>query len=451
MEEGTICFELQKQGWTFDPQMGGTVEGGHFRSMLNLGTLPSSASSVSMQAFITEGSSTMVSPVVVDAFTYLPSTSSLLRLRFAELYPVVDAFLVLVGSHTHDGAPILPGSPPLPGGGDWWGYGGKVRVVHVDLSSTTGTGGGEGAAVREEMQRDATTEAVEEYGAYATTLDNLKLWTPTSLRRWMRSTARPPMPLPCIELDAGWHLSTFGPPQELVRKVRHTCCEHEKFRGSKVFEDEDKMGRIARGGRHLYDLNGDKEFMAVRRWEGEGHPIAVEECERGADEECEWIEEFFLKPLTEAEKYELDQDILRASFELTQDFAMDYRTKNGPEGRDGHHLLEVECSRGNPGQEEVEMFDREEVGGGLGAENKQKLIDTMAHSCMKQGGVGVATEKVVLDSDAHREIIYDGRTYFIKLTAADDPVEVARYHCIGIGMNDEQCRILEDEMKTWFK
>jgi hypothetical protein len=259
------------------------------------------------------------------------------------------------------------------------------------------------------------------------------------------------MPLPCIELDAGWHLSTFGPPQELVRTVRHTCCEHEKFRGSKVFEDEDKMGRIARGGRHLYNLNGDKEFMAVRRWEGEGHPIAVEECERGADEECEWIEEFFLKPLTEAEKYELDQDILRASFELTQDFAMDYRTNNGPEGRDGHHLLEVECSRGNPGQEEVEMFDREEVGGGLGAENKQKLIDTMAHSCMKQGGVGVATEKVVLDSDAHREIIYDGRTYFIKLTAADDPVEVARYHCIGIGMNDEQCRILEDEMKTWFK
>jgi len=102
--------------------------------------------------------------VVIDSFTYLPTTSSLLRLRFAELYPVVDRFLVILGTHSHSGEPLAHDVGPGwgAGGGDWWGYGDKVNVVNIDLTHTLGVQGDEGGQVREEIQRDATTAGVGE-------------------------------------------------------------------------------------------------------------------------------------------------------------------------------------------------------------------------------------------------------------------------------------------------
>ena len=171
----------------------------------------------------------------------------------------------------------------------------------------------------------------------------------------------------------------------------------------------------------------------------------------GPGSDCEWIEEFFLKPLSEAEEYELDQDILKAQIDLDKDFTMDFMTwqVEGSEESHGHHLLTVDCTSDKVAYEEVETFEREKVVGTLGREVKELLIETMERSCERQGGVGFATEVVRVKDDVHEEIEYDGEVYYIVLKRTDDVEEVARYHCKGIGMEDEPCKLLEEEMKTW--
>jgi len=131
-------------------------------------------------------------------------------------------------------------------------------------------------------------------------------------------------PLPCILAptkyedgsEVGWHLSSFGSASELVWKIRNTCCEHTKFRDSDLYSDEDKMERIKRAGTPYFQVGGTVGGLKVRKHEGGGNPTAVEECaEKTGGKECGWIEEFFDKPLTEGERYTMEQDVLQASYE----------------------------------------------------------------------------------------------------------------------------------------
>ena len=100
--------------------------------------------------------------------------------------------------------------------------------------------------------------------------------------------------------DSGWHLTTFGGIDKVMRKIGNTCCNPTEY--TAALYGKEVVRRAILGGKEYYKLKEGGGGLRKIDWSTHQHvmlPDAVRECvdfddEGGYNIVCSWVKPFFL-------------------------------------------------------------------------------------------------------------------------------------------------------------
>ncbi|GMH85631.1 hypothetical protein TL16_g10293 [Triparma laevis f. inornata] len=281
--------------------------------------------------------------------------------------------------------------------------------------------------------------------AYATTLERMEGKSCTD-ERYIDYDKSPFPSLPSIIPHAGWHLASFGGADEVINKIKNTCCNPSQFEGE-TFEDLKAMESLMENGIPYYQAQGWGETVSdiAPVWLdnafdfGIGVPSAAQGCRGGGGGGgfCKVLFPEKVQP-TFKQSYALNQRMLKLNKE-SGNVSEDYTTTHN--ALKSEHVDELKCACGEEAAE-VERYNSliaEKIGRGLDYDVKAVLVQRLVDGCAVGGGGGVTSTLVRHDDTHYLDVVFDDVGYVVALKRWEDAEQVAKYHCEGMGMDDESC------------
>lgn len=138
------------------------------------------------------------------------------------------------------------------------------------------------------------------------------------------------------------------------------------------------------------------------------------------------------------QSYALNQRLLKLNKE-SGTVSEDYTTTHN--ALKSEHVDELKCACGEEAAE-VERYNSliaEKIGRGLDYDVKAVLVQRLVDGCAEGGGGGVTSTLVRHDDTHYLDVVFDDVGYVVALKRWEDAEQVAKYHCEGMGMDDESC------------
>ncbi|GMI03183.1 hypothetical protein TrVE_jg13075 [Triparma verrucosa] len=277
--------------------------------------------------------------------------------------------------------------------------------------------------------------------AYATTLERMEGKSCTDERRGLRHVDYDDLkPLPSIIPHAGWHLASFGGANEVINKIKNTCCSPSQFEGE-TFEDLKAMESLMQNGIPYYQAQGwgetTSEISPVWLHDafgfGIGVPSAAQGCKLGEGEYCRILFPEKVEP-TFKQNYDLNQRLLKLNKDSGTVSVDHFTTHNALKSED---VDELKCSCGEE-VAEVERYSKillTKIGTELDDNTKADLVQRLVNGCSN----GVTSTLVRHDNTHYLDVEFDGVVYVVALKRTDNAAEIASFHCEGMGMDSQSC------------